>query len=215
MGEEIIRVGIADDHALTREGLVDLLGTAEGVVVVSEASDGEQALSLLEEGEAPDVLLLDVEMPGVGGIEVARRVAVEHPNIGVIMLTAYDDPGRVTEAVRAGARGYVLKTIEGDGLIEAVRAVAGGGMVIDLGLAEALADDGPRDGLPRRHRPLTNRELEVLQLLGAGLTNAQIGERLGIAIGTVRIHLGRIFMKLGTSDRGALMAEALRHNALG
>lgn len=205
---DVIKVGVADDHPFAREGLVQLLRTADDVVVVCEAADGREVLDLVEAEEEPDVVLLDVRMPGMDGLEVARRLAREHPEIKVILLSAYDDPRQMVEAVRAGARGYALKDVDGDELLDMVRVVASGGMVIDLTLVERLGGQEPPPDA------LTDEEIRILELLAAGKTNPEIGDRLGMTTRSVRSHLDRLFRKLGASDRTAAVAEALRRNLI-
>jgi DNA-binding NarL/FixJ family response regulator len=211
-----IKVIIADDHSLVRQGLRRYLEMAGDIDVVGEAANGFEVLKLMENGAgAPDVALLDIRMPEVDGLEAARRIRQQHPDVGVIMLTAYDDRQFVVEAVRAGARGYVLKARDAEHLIQTVRLVAGGNMVIDpqlvVALAEELTDAKERD---RKAETLTAREVEVLQLLAFGHTNKDIAEQLYISPDTVKTHLEHIFEKLGTSDRTAAVAEALRRRLI-
>jgi two-component system, NarL family, response regulator DegU len=209
-----IRVLIADDHSLVRQGLRRYLDMAEDIDVVGEASNGEEAIAMVEK-EQPDIVLLDIRMPGVDGLEAARMIRERYPNVGAIMLTAYDDRQFVVEAVRAGARGYVLKARDAEHLIQTVRLVAGGNMVIDpqlvVALAEELSQAKERD---RKAETLTAREIEVLQLLAFGHTNRDIAEKLFISPDTVKTHLEHIFEKLGASDRTAAVAEALRRRLI-
>jgi two-component system response regulator DegU len=194
-----IKVVIADDHSLVRQGLRRYLDMAEDIDVVGEASNGEEAIELVEKA-SPDIVLLDIRMPGVDGLEAARRIREKFPKVGAIMLTAYDDRQFVVEAVRAGARGYVLKARDAEHLIQTVRLVAGGNMVIDpqlvVALAEELSQAKERD---RKAETLTAREIEVLQLLAFGHTNRDIAEKLFISPDTVKTHLEHIFEKLGAS----------------
>jgi DNA-binding NarL/FixJ family response regulator len=173
-----IKVAIADDHSLVRQGLRRYLDMADGIEVVGEASNGKELLELVGK-EKPDIALIDIRMPEMDGLEAAREIRDHHENIGVIMLTAYDDRQFVVEAVRAGARGYVLKARDAEHLIQTVRLVAGGNMVIDpqlvVALAEELSTAKERD---RRAETLTAREIEVLQLLAFGHTNKDIAARL-------------------------------------
>jgi len=198
-----IRVAIADDHSLVRQGLRRYLDMADGIDVVGEASNGKELLELIG-NENPDIALIDIRMPEMDGLEAARVIRDQHPKVGVIMLTAYDDRQFVVEAVRSGARGYVLKARDAEHLIQTVRLVAGGNMVIDpqlvVALAEELSTAKERD---RKAETLTAREIEVLQLLAFGHTNRDIAERLYISPDTVKTHLEHIFEKLGASDRTA------------
>jgi DNA-binding NarL/FixJ family response regulator len=209
-----IKVLIADDHSLVRQGLRRYLDMADDIEVVGEAANGEEAISLVEKAK-PDIVLLDIRMPEMDGLEAARKIRERFPSVGAIMLTAYDDRQFVVEAVRAGARGYVLKARDAEHLIQTVRLVAGGNMVIDpqlvVALAEELSQAKERD---RRAETLTAREIEVLQLLAFGHTNRDIAEKLFISPDTVKTHLEHIFEKLGASDRTAAVAEALRRRLI-
>src|SRR5947208_15420125 len=183
---------------------------ADGIDVVGEAANGKELLELVET-ETPDIALIDIRMPEMDGLEAARELRDKHPDVGFIMLTACDDRQLVVEAVRSGARGYVLKARDAEHLIRTVRLVAGGNMVIDpqlvVALAEELSTAKERD---RKAETLTAREIEVLQLLAFGHTNRDIAERLYISPDTVKTHLEHIFDKLRTSDRTAAVAEAHR-----
>src|SRR5438034_3854119 len=209
-----IKVAIADDHSLVRQGLRRYLDTAEDIEVVGEAANGEEAITLIDKA-SPDIVLLDIRMPEMDGLEAARKIRERFPKVGVIMLTAYDDRQFVVEAVRAGARGYVLKARDAEHLIQTVRLVAGGNMVIDpqlvVALAEELSQAKERD---RKAETLTARELEVLQLLAFGHTNKDIADQLFISPDTVKTHLEHIFEKLGAADRTAAVAEALRRRLI-
>ncbi|HYT30089.1 MAG TPA: response regulator transcription factor [Actinomycetota bacterium] len=214
----VIKVVIADDHSLVRQGLRRYLEMAGDIEVLGEAANGTEVLRLIENTNGqgqPDIVLLDIRMPEMDGLETARRIRTKYPAIGVIMLTAYDDRQFVVEAVRAGARGYVLKARDAEHLIQTVRLVAGGNMVIDpqlvVALAEELQDAKDRD---RKAETLTAREVEVLQLLAFGHTNKDIAAQLFISADTVKTHLEHIFEKLGTSDRTAAVAEALRRRLI-
>ena len=211
-----IKVVIADDHSLVRQGLRRYLEMAGDIQVVGEASNGREVLAMMENGSGlPDIVLLDIRMPEMDGLETARKIKQRHPTVGVIMLTAYDDRQFVVEAVRAGARGYVLKARDAEHLIQTVRLVAGGNMVIDPQLVVALADElSQSKERDRKAETLTAREVEVLQLLAFGHTNRDIAEKLFISPDTVKTHLEHIFEKLGASDRTAAVAEALRRRLI-
>ena len=208
ISDKLIKVVIAEDHPLSRRGLVDLLRTTDDIVVVGQASDGAGAIELAQgpEGE-PDVILVDMRMPGVGGLEVTRRISDEHPAVNVIILTAMDDPWTMGEAIRAGAKAYVLKTAYGDEVIETVRMVARGHVVIDSKTWGALASGAPR---PSPRDMLSPREIQVMPLLAEGHTNKQIGQALGISAETVKTHVDRICKRLGATDRTEAVAKALR-----
>jgi DNA-binding NarL/FixJ family response regulator len=213
-GPVAIRVAIADDHSLVRQGLRRYLETAEGIEVVGEAANGIELVALVGETK-PDIALVDIRMPEMDGLEATRQIRDQHPDVGVIMLSAYDDRQFVVEAVRSGARGYVLKARDAEHLIQTVRLVAAGNMVIDpqlvVALAEELSEAKEKD---RKADTLTAREVEVLQLLAFGHTNRDIAAKLFISPDTVKTHLEHIFEKLGASDRTAAVAEALRRRLI-
>jgi DNA-binding NarL/FixJ family response regulator len=209
-----ITVVITDDHTLVRQGLRRYLEEADGLEVVGEASTGTEAVSLVERAR-PDVAILDIRMPEMDGIQAARAITEEHRDTRVIMLTAHDDRRLMVDAVRAGARGYVLKARDADHLVRSVKLVAEGHLVIDPDLVSVLAEELSESG--RRDRPadtLTDRELEILQLLAFGYTNRDIGQRLYISADTVKTHLEHIYQKLGASDRTAAVAEAFRRRLI-
>ena len=209
-----ITVVLGDDHTMVREGLRRAIEQTEDLDVVGEGSNGEEIIAVAEH-TSPDIVVLDIRMPGVDGIEAARRLTAARPETGVVMLTAYDDRHFVVEAVRAGARGYVLKTRDAEHLLQAVRLVAEGNMVIDPDLVGTLAEEltTAQEG-GRTAETLTDRELEILQLLAFGYTNRDIGSRLFISPDTVKTHLEHIYQKLGASDRTAAVAEAMRRQLI-
>jgi NarL family two-component system response regulator LiaR len=213
-GAVSIRVVIADDHSLVRQGLRRYLEMAEGIEVVGEASTGGEAVDLVEQ-ERPDIALMDIRMPEMDGLEAARTISARFPETGIVMLTAYDDRHFVVEAVRAGARGYVLKARDAEHLTQTVRLVAGGNMVIDPQLVVVLADElNVAKHRERTAESLTEREVEILQLLAFGHTNRDIAEKLFISPDTVKTHLEHIYQKLGATDRTAAVAEALRRRLI-
>jgi NarL family two-component system response regulator LiaR len=211
-----IKVLIADDHNLVRQGIRQYLEMAGDIEVTGEAADGGEVLALLAKADPlPDVALIDLRMPGIDGVETCKRIREDYPDVEVVMLSAYDDRQFVVESVRAGARGYVLKTRDADELIQTVRLVAGGNLVIDPQLVVALAEELSHvKERNRRAETLTARELEVLQLLAFGRTNREIAEELELSPDTVKTHLTHIFEKLGESDRTAAVAEALRRHLI-
>jgi DNA-binding NarL/FixJ family response regulator len=211
-----IKVLIADDHNLVRQGIRQYLEMDGDIEVIAEAADGGEVLTLLEdEKNRPDVALVDLRMPGMDGVETCRRVRELFPDVEVVMLSAYDDRQFVVESVRAGARGYVLKTRDAEDLIQTVRLVAGGNLVIDPHLVVALAEELSQvKERNRKAETLTARELEVLQLLAFGRTNKDIADELELSPDTVKTHLTHIFEKLGASDRTAAVAEALRRHLI-
>ena len=209
-----VTVVIADDHQLVRQGLRRYLETAEDIRVVGEASGGHEAVEIVGKLQ-PDVVVLDVRMDDLNGIEATKLIREQSPDTGVVILTGHEEERGVLEAVRAGARGYVLKARDAEHLVSTVRLVAGGNMVIDPDAAGAVADqlDG-EGGRAGGLGDLTKRELEVLRFLAMGHTNRQIAERLFISPDTVKTHLEHIYQKLGTPDRTAAVAEAMRRQII-
>jgi DNA-binding NarL/FixJ family response regulator len=210
----VIKLLLADDHTLVRQGLRQYLEMDGDIEVVGEASSGQEVLEQME-SKHPDVVVLDLRMPGMDGLEVARRIQDDFPEVGVMMLSAYDYRQFVVEAVRAGARGYVLKSMDADQLVQAVHLVATGNMVFDPQVVVALAEELSRaKEREQKGDVLTSREIEVLQLLAFGHSNKDIADRMDISAETVKTHLEHIFRKLGTSDRTAAVAEALRRRVI-
>jgi DNA-binding NarL/FixJ family response regulator len=209
-----IRVLLGDDHTLVRQGLRRVIESTDGIEVLGEAASGADMVRLVKEFE-PDVVVLDIRMPEMDGIEACRQILAQTPGTKVVMLTAYDDRHFVVEAVRAGARGYVLKSKDADHLLQAVRLVQEGHMVIDPELVLALADElSVAKDRDVSAESLTEREIEVLQLLAFGYTNRDIGQRLFISPDTVKTHLEHVYQKLGASDRTAAVAEAMRRQLI-
>ncbi|MCZ7574313.1 MAG: response regulator transcription factor [Ardenticatenaceae bacterium] len=204
-----IRVVLADDHAVVRQGIRDFLEEAGDIEVVAEASDGEEAKALVRRHQ-PDVAILDVRMPEATGIEVTRWVRQESPAIGVLILTAYDDDPFVLAALQAGANGYVLKTAEADEIIAAVRAIHTGQSALDPVITQKLMTYLAGGLPPGPVEPLTGRELEVLELAARGLTNRGIGRALGISDRTVQGHLANIYAKLQVGSRTEAVTKALQ-----
>jgi DNA-binding NarL/FixJ family response regulator len=209
-----IRVGIADDQALIRDGLRVQVSLAADLEFVGEASNGEQAVVLARQ-QRPDVLLMDVRMPVVDGIEATRRIAGDEATAGVrvIVLTTFDLDDYVYGALRAGASGFLLKDATPEELVAAIRVVADGGALIAPQLTRRLiAEFAARPGTGRPDRRtadlLTAREIEVLGLVARGLTNAEIAERLVLSPLTAKTHVSRILTKLGLRDRAQLVVAA-------
>ncbi|MFF4398141.1 response regulator [Streptomyces sp. NPDC001480] len=201
-----IRVLIADDQQMVRQGFTVLLNTQPDIDVVGQAVDGRDAIAKVAELR-PDVVLMDIRMPEVGGIEATGRITAEHPGIRVLVLTTFDLDEYVYEALRAGASGFLLKDASADQLAEAVRVVAAGDALLAPGITRRLIaefsrlDGSRRAPLKPRVGGLTERETEVLALIAQGLSNAEIAERLVVAEQTVKTHVGRILVKLGLRDR--------------
>ncbi|MFD4502418.1 response regulator [Streptomyces sp. NPDC058457] len=202
-----IRVVIADDQQMVRQGFTVLLNAQPGIEVVGQAVDGLDAVAKVAE-LTPDVVLMDIRMPELGGIEATRRIVGESPHIKVLVLTTFDLDEYVYEALRSGASGFLLKDASADKLAEAVRVVAAGDALLAPGITRRLITQfsqldggGVRAPLKARVGDLTERETEVLTLIAQGLSNAEIAERLVVAEQTVKTHVGRILVKLGLRDR--------------
>ncbi|MET8137576.1 response regulator transcription factor [Streptomyces sp. NPDC006290] len=201
-----IRVLIADDQQMVRQGFTVLLNTHPGIEVVGQAVDGLDAILKVAE-LAPDVVLMDIRMPELGGIEATRRITTDTPHIKVLVLTTFDLDEYVYEALRAGASGFLLKDASADQLAEAVRVVAAGDALLAPGITRRLIAEfsrlgsTPRAPLKQRIGDLTERETEVLAHIAQGLSNAEIAQRLVVAEQTVKTHVGRILVKLGLRDR--------------
>jgi DNA-binding NarL/FixJ family response regulator len=203
----VIRVLVAEDHAVVRSGLLQLLGNLDEMDVVGAAKGGEEAVALAGEHK-PDVVLMDLEMPGMDGIEATRRIRDADTNINVVVLTAFSDRTRILDAIDAGAVGYLLKDAEPDELVRGLQAAARGESPLAPEAAQALvAARAEQQSEPE----LTPREREVLALLADGLPNKLIARRLDISEKTVKAHLTSIFQRIGVSDRTQAALWAERH----
>ena len=209
-----IRVVICDDQDLVRDGLQAILSVAPGIEVVGEASDGDQALQMVE-AHSPDVVLMDLKMPGTNGVTATRTITNRFPGVRVLVLTTYDAPEWVDDAIKAGAAGYLLKDAPRHRLIEAIKGTAGGRTHVDPGVAGQLFDRVTTSPRPEADTSvtegLTERELEVLKALGRGLTNAEIAARLYLSEGTVRNYVSAVLAKLEVADRTQAAVLAVRH----
>lgn len=218
------RVMVVDDQALVREGIRTLLQIA-GVDVTAEAADGEEALAVLGAPEAlaegaPEVMLLDLRMPRLDGIGVLEALREQGIDLPVLVLTTFDDDELVLRALRAGARGYLLKDVTVEQLAEAVRTLADGGTMISPSVTDRLlravrADAAPSEPPAMPVQDLTAREMDVLRLIAEGRSNREIGELLHLAEGTVKNHASAILAKLGARDRTSAVLRALREGVLG
>ncbi|MFC4330149.1 response regulator [Streptomyces andamanensis] len=206
MSSGTIRVLIADDQQMVRQGFTVLLDTQPDIEVVGQAVDGLDAVAKVA-ASAPDVVLMDIRMPELNGIEATRRVTAATPGTKVLVLTTFDLDEYVYEALCAGASGFLLKDASADQLAEAVRVVAAGDALLAPGITRKLIAEfsrmngKPRAPLKARVGDLTERETEVLSLIAQGLSNAEIAEHLVVAEQTVKTHVGRILVKLGLRDR--------------
>ena len=204
--EPPIRVVLADDHALVREGTAELLERAGGIRVVGQAADGLEAVRLVQALQ-PNVLLLDLALPGLDGLEVARRTRATSPSTAVVALTAHDEQAYVLAMLEAGATGYLSKVSRGHEVVQAVRAAAAGETVFSPTIASSVKQRAL--GVGGRVSALTPRELDVLRAAARGLGNKQIGAELGLSARTVQTHLTNIFGKLGVSSRTEAILLAL------
>jgi DNA-binding NarL/FixJ family response regulator len=205
-----IRVLIADDHRLFRQGLGILLASLPGIEVVGEAASGEEALAAAL-GILPDIILMDIQMSGGNGLEATRRILAKAPSIGILILTMFDDDESVFMAMRAGARGYVLKGADQEALVRAMHAVARGEALFSPDIAARLITffQTPHPSLPLNIFPeLTRRELEVLKLIAAGTGNREIARLLELSDKTVRNYISNIFSKLQVADRAQAIIKA-------
>jgi DNA-binding NarL/FixJ family response regulator len=208
MSDEI-RVLLADDHAVVRAGICQFLDQATGIHVIAQAGDGLLAQELIREHK-PDVAVLDIQMPKATGIEVTRWVRANYREVGVLVLTAYDDDPYVMAVLQAGANGYVLKTASPAEIVQAVRDVYEGKSALDPTIAHKLmAHIAGRNKPPPAYESLTERELEVLSLAGKGFTNKAIGVHLGISDRTVQGHLAKTYSKLQVNSRTEAVMRAV------
>lgn len=215
---DLIRVVIADDQRVVRDGLSFLLSLIDGLEVVGAAADGGEAVALVASLD-PDVVLMDLRMPHMDGVEATRRVRRDYPRTQVVVLTTYADDSSVLAALRAGARGYLTKDAGAEEIGRAINRVAGGSADLDPNVQARLLDMlpggdaapavGARTGPPPDG--LTERELEVLTLIAAGLSNTEIAERLVVSEATVKTHVNHLFAKTAVRDRAQAVAYAYRH----
>ncbi|WP_328317587.1 response regulator transcription factor [Streptomyces sp. NBC_00388] len=219
-----IRVLVADDQAVVRDGVVLLLSSADDMEVVGEAGDGHEAVRLASESR-PDVALVDLRMPGLTGAEVTSRVVSADIGVRVLILTTYADDDAVMPALRAGAAGYLTKDATGEAVLAAVRDVAAGHTVLDPAVQRRLVElivsekestapppaPAPEAGVPAEAEGLTRREIDVVRLVAQGLNNRQVAKEMVVSQSTVKTHLNHILAKLALEDRGALIAWAWRY----
>ncbi len=220
MSVEQISVMIVDDHPLFLQGLRKVLHEAEGITVIGAAQDGQQALSMAQE-LTPDVVLLDINLPSMNGMQVARQLKADLPNVAIIMLTAYHDENQVLHAIRAGASAYYPKDVTVETLLGAIRQVNEGLYVIEENilskpeLAEWITErfeemDAFWEGAEDMFMPLSGREMEILQLITRGMSNKEVALQLSISHQTVKNHMTSILRKLAVNDRTQAAVYALR-----
>ncbi|MCI0893205.1 MAG: response regulator transcription factor [Chloroflexi bacterium] len=200
--ESVVRILVADDHPVVRDGLVAMLSTQTDFRVVGQASTGREVVANIEIAR-PDVVLLDLEMPDLDGVEALRQVTAEHPEVKVLVFTAFDDDERIVSAVQAGAQGYLLKGSPRDEVFDAIRVISQGGSLLQPVVASKLMRHVSSQGVRSR---LTARELEALDLLANGMTNKEIAAELVITVRTVKFHVSSILRKLEAGNR----TEAVR-----
>ncbi len=206
-----IRVLLADDHNVLRQGMAQALDAQPDISVVAQAADGPQAVELAR-AHRPDVILLDINMPGMDGVEAARQIIAESPGIGIIMLTMYRRDEYVVEAIKAGASGYLLKEVELDDLLAAIRSVARGEAVLDPAVAGRVLAELRRPARPANDAApaLTERDTEILQLVARGLSNQEIADQLHLAEKTIRNRLSLLFKQLELENRTQAALYAIR-----
>jgi DNA-binding NarL/FixJ family response regulator len=206
----VIRVLIADDHAIVRTGLSQLLGTADDIELVGAAGDGAEAATMAAELR-PDVVLMDLSMPGTDGITATEQIVAASPEVHVLVLTSFSDQARILDALQAGAEGYLLKHSEPEVILAGIREIVSGGSPLDPKAARVLLTNRRSPGPETK---LTDREQEVLDMVGAGLPNKTIARRLGISERTVKAHLTNVYQRLGVTDRtqAALWAQRQRRD---
>ncbi len=212
-----IKIMLAEDHVLVREGTKEMLDREEDMEVVAEAGDGEEAVRLVTEHDL-DIVIMDIALPKLNGIEATKQIKEISPGTAVLVLTAYDDDEYVFALLEAGAAGYLLKDVSTDELVEAIRAVQAGESMLHPAIARKVVNrfsrrvEEGKDEAP--FEELTDREIEVLQMAGKGITNRGIADSLAISHRTVQAHLSHIFNKLGVGSRTEAVVYALRKGLL-
>ncbi|MBB6097575.1 DNA-binding NarL/FixJ family response regulator [Deinobacterium chartae] len=198
-----VRVLVVDDQPWVRVGLSTLLGLEEGIEVIGEADSGEAALEKLGSGLETDVVLMDIRMPGMGGIEATRQLRARHPDLGVVLLTTFEEEEDMVAGLQAGASGYLLKDVSVETLRSTIERVAQGERYIQPRVAQFLADALARKRSSPEVQPerLTPREVEIVSLIAKGLPNKRIAQALSLTEGTVKVHVSNILSKLGAADR--------------
>jgi DNA-binding NarL/FixJ family response regulator len=208
---ETIRVLIADDQTITRSGIRSLLASQEDIEIFGEAQNGEEAIELCSSMQ-PDVVLMDLRMPGINGIDATRRIHRTYPHIGILVLTVFEDDTSVFPAIRAGARGYLLKNTDQEELLRAIHTVANGGAIFSPGIAQKVLGylHAPPPDVPEQlFDELTSREREILELIAQGKTNPEIASLLNVSPKTVSNNISNVLLKVHAADRAKLMLMAL------
>jgi DNA-binding NarL/FixJ family response regulator len=205
----MIKILIADDHAIVRGGLKQINATTDDIVVTGEAAQGSEVVDKLRICEV-DLLLLDMTMPGISGVDLIRRVRVEQPALPVLVLSIHNEAQVVSRALRAGATGYVTKDSDPDVLLAAIRKLAAGGRFIDPKLVDAIIFETHSGDAPP-HEVLSDREFQVLQMLAAGTSINEIAETLALSAKTISTHKMRLMQKLGLANNAELILYTVRH----
>ena len=212
----MIRVLICDDQAIARHGLQMILSSSPEIEIVGEAQDGQAAIDKVTETN-PDIVLMDLKMPGVNGVQATRAIRRAFPSVQILVLTTYDDDEWVFDAIRAGANGYLLKDAPPQQLLGAIRNMAAGKSPVDPSVAGKILSNFAKQPSAPSHElveKLSDREIEVLQLISEGFTNAEIGARLHLSEGTIRNYLSTIFGKLSAKDRTQAVVMAIRYGLI-
>ncbi len=209
----MIRIAIADDHKVFREGLRQLLGSCEDIEVVAEAGDGPQTMQLVRK-QPLDVLVLDLSMPGRSGIELVRQIHAEQPRLPVLVLSMHAEHQYAVRAIRGGASGYLTKESPSSQVVEAIRKLAAGGIYINSAVAELLAMDNRPAAVRLPHETLSDREYQVFQLLVAGDAVGRIGDKLHVSIKTVSTHKAHLLQKLDCASVADLVRYAIRYELM-
>ena len=207
----MIRIVIADDHVMVREGLKQLLSNHPDLAVVSEAGDGFEVLRAVRDIDC-DVLMLDMSMPGKSGVELIKQVKAEKPRVRVLVLSMHQEHQYAVRAIRAGASGYLTKDSASAQLVAAIRRVAGGGAFITADVAEQLALGAMPDAERLPHTTLSDREYQVFQMIVAGVSVSDIADRLNLSVKTVSTHKARLLEKMGVASQAELIRYALNHH---
>ena len=210
-----IRLIVVDDHELVREGIRHFLDSKDDIDVLAEGASGREAIALVAEHQ-PDIVLMDLQMKDLDGVEATQKIKENYPDVKVVILTSYHDDEFIFPALRAGALSYILKDLNPEGLVEAVRAAARGEAVLNPQVAARVLREsyGPKDLLPNVFTELTKRELEILKLIADGKNNALIAQELDITEGTVKGHVTNILSKLNVSDRTQAAVFAWREGVV-
>ncbi|MEW5691763.1 MAG: response regulator transcription factor [Candidatus Hydrogenedentota bacterium] len=207
---QFIKVLIADDHTMVREGLRKMLSARKDIIIVGEATNGEEAIALAFK-EFPDVILMDINMPKMSGLEATRQIMQKRSDFAILILTVYDDDNYVLEAIRAGAMGYLLKDIKYEDLVDSIIKVSTGQSLININIASRMLQNIIQEKKNViDEKGLTDREVEILELVASGCSNKDIANRLFISERTVKNHLSSVFKKIDVHDRTQATLFALR-----